>query len=301
MARLPALATLRQRWRALSTLQIGLLISVAVHAGLLTLRFAAPESFNRIFEDTPLEVVLVNAASTEAPAKAQVIAQRQLAGGGDSADPRERATSPLPPSATLAEGEAAQDMRRQLEALQEQQLQLLAQVRAELAKLSAPDPLRDQGDPRERAVAEQRKQLLQLLAQIEKRINAENARPKRRYVSPAAREGVHALYYDALRRRIEDTGTQNFPEAGGRKLYGELTMVVAIDAAGRVVEVEIVESSGNAALDRRAIGIVRKAAPFGNFSPAMRQQFDQLVFASRFRFTRDEALRATVQDAPRRP
>jgi protein TonB len=78
-------------------------------------------------------------------------------------------------------------------------------------------------------------------------------------------------------------------------------MVVAIDATGRVVEVEIVESSGSAALDKRAIGIVRKAAPFGNFSPAMRQQFDQLVFASRFRFTRDEALRATVQDAPRRP
>ena len=296
-----ALATLRQRWRSLSTLQVALLFSVAVHAGLLTLRFAAPESFNRIFEDTPLEVVLVNASSTEAPAKAQVIAQRQLAGGGDAADVRERATSPLPPSATLSEGEAAQDMKRQLEALQEQQLQLLAQVRAELAKLSAPDPLRDQGDPRERAVAEQRKQLLQLLAQIEKRINAENARPKRRYVSPAAREGVHALYYDALRRRIEDTGTQNFPEAGGRKLYGELTMVVAIDAAGRVVEVEIIESSGSAALDKRAIGIVRKAAPFGNFSPAMRQQFDQLVFASRFRFTRDEALRATVQDAPRRP
>ena len=301
MARPTALATLRQRWRSLSTLQVALLFSVAVHAGLLTLRFAAPESFNRIFEDTPLEVVLVNASSTEAPAKAQVIAQRQLAGGGDAADVRERATSPLPPAATLSEGEAAQDMKRQLEALQEQQLQLLAQVRAELAKLSAPDPLRDQGDPRERAVAEQRKQLLQLLAQIEKRINAENARPKRRYVSPAAREGVHALYYDALRRRIEDTGTQNFPEAGGRKLYGELTMVVAIDAAGRVVEVEIIESSGSAALDKRAIGIVRKAAPFGNFSPAMRQQFDQLVFASRFRFTRDEALRATVQDAPRRP
>src|SRR5574343_453640 len=99
MARPTALATLRQRWRSLSTLQVALLFSVAVHAGLLTLRFAAPESFNRIFEDTPLEGVLVNASSTEAPAKAQVIAQRQLAGGGDAADVRERATSPLPPSA----------------------------------------------------------------------------------------------------------------------------------------------------------------------------------------------------------
>ena len=45
-----------------------------------------------------------------------------------------------------------------------------------------------------------------------------------------------AITLQDLRRRIEERGTRNFPEANGRKLYGELTMNVTVDAAGRVVE-----------------------------------------------------------------
>ena len=76
---------------------------------------------------------------------------------------------------------------------------------------------------------EKRRQLVKLLAEIEKRINDENARPKRRYVSPATREEVYAIYYDALRRKVEDKGTENFPEQGGKKLYGELIMIVTVN------------------------------------------------------------------------
>ena len=80
--------------RRLSTLQIALGISVAVHAALLTVRFVDPEGFNRVFQDTPLEVILVNAKSNDRPDKAQAIAQASLAGGGDVE--KGRATSPLP-------------------------------------------------------------------------------------------------------------------------------------------------------------------------------------------------------------
>ena len=67
------------RWLArLTTLQIALLASVAVHAVLLTVRFVDPERFNRMFQDTPLEVILVNARSQEAPLSAQAIAQACL-------------------------------------------------------------------------------------------------------------------------------------------------------------------------------------------------------------------------------
>jgi len=47
--------------RNLSTLQLALGISVAVHAVLLTVRFVDPEAIERAFRDTPLEVILVNA------------------------------------------------------------------------------------------------------------------------------------------------------------------------------------------------------------------------------------------------
>jgi periplasmic protein TonB len=274
--------------RKLSTLQIALLISAGVHGALLAVRMVDPEGFNRVFQDTPLEVVLVNSRSSLAPDKAQVIAQAALAGGGEAE--RGRATSPLPPSALVEIGDSDETARKQIEQLQETQQQLLAQVRRELALLPAPDPKRDQGSPDDRAQEDKRRQLVQLLAEIEKRINDENARPKKRYISPAAREEVYALYYDGYRRKVEDRGTRNFPESNGKKLYGELIMNVTIDAVGRVIETEIVQPSKSKILDKRAIAIVRAAAPFGPFTPAMRRSADQLVVTSRFKFTRDEAL-----------
>ena len=282
--------------RKLSTLQLALLFSVGVHAALLGVRFVDPEGFNRVFQDTPLEVILVNSRSGEAPSVAAAIAQANLQGGGDAE--RGRATSPLPPAATIEMGDSNEDARRQVEQLMETQQQLLAQMRRELALLPPPDPQRDQGAPEERSLEEKRRRLVELLAEIEKRINEENARPKKRYISPATREEVYALYYDQLRRKIEERGTRNFPENQGRKLYGELTMNVTVDAEGRVIETEIVRPSSSGLLDRRAIAIVRAAAPFGPFNAAMRRRADQLVITSRFKFTRDEGLETTLSATP---
>ena len=106
------------------------------------------------------------------------------------------------------------------------------------------------------------------------------------------------MYYDQLRRKIEDRGTRNFPENQGKKLYGELTMNVTVDAAGRVVDTEVVRSSSSKVLDRRAVAIVNAAAPFGRFTDAMRRKADQLVITSRFRFTREENLETTLSATP---
>ena len=276
--------------RSFSTLQIALGVSIAVHAVLLTVRFVDPEGFNRIFQDTPLEVILVNAKTTEKPdpSKVQAIAQHTLAGGGDA--DKGRATTPLPASALTEMGDSPEDARRKIEALQQQQMMLLAQVRRQLAALPPPDPKQAANTPEAQANEEQRRQLFKLLAEIERRVNEQNARPKKRYISPATREEVYAVYYDQLRRKIEDKGTENFPTAAGRKLYGELTMILTVDRDGRVLDAEVVQTSGNATLDRRAMAIARSAAPFGRFSEAMRRQADQIVVVSRFKFTRDETL-----------
>ncbi|PTT83423.1 energy transducer TonB [Pelomonas sp. HMWF004] len=278
--------------RKLSTLQIALAFSLGVHAILLSLRVAAPEAFNRIFQDTPLEVVLVNTRSQEPPVKAAALAQANLAGGGNTEVGR--ATSPMPPARRSEVGEAVEVQRTQISQLQQQQQLLLTQVRRELALMPPPDPRRDKSDTNERALAEKRRQLVDLLAEIEKRVNEESARPRKRYVSPATREVVYALYYDSLRRRIEERGTRDFPQARGKKLYGELTMNIHVDQKGRVIETEIVASSGNTALDKRAVAIVQAASPFGNFSPDMRRGAEVLVITSRFRFTRDEGLETTL-------
>ncbi|HEX6019363.1 MAG TPA: TonB family protein [Burkholderiaceae bacterium] len=281
--------------KQLTTLHWALIVSLGAHGGLLAFRIADPARFERAFRDTPLEVILVNARSLEAPTKAQAIAQANLAGGGEAE--KGRATTPLPASATVELGDAPLESRRKVDQLVEQQHQLLAQVRRQVAMLPPPDPRRESGTPQEREQEERRRQLLKLLAEIEKRINDENARPKKRYISPATREEVYAAYYDHLRRKIEDRGTRDFPEYQGRKLYGELTMNVTVDAVGRVVEADIVYPSSSRVLDRRAVAIVYAASPFGPFTQAMRTQADQIVITSRFRFTREEGLATTPLSA----
>ncbi len=274
--------------RSFSTLQIALGASFAVHAVLLTVRFVDPEGFNRVFEDTPLEVILVNTKAHEKADKARAIAQTTLAGGGDAA--KGHATSPLPPSALTEMGDAAEDAQKKIDSMQEEQALLLARLKKTLAAIPPPDPKQPTSNPEAQAREEKRRQLVKLLAAIERRVNEENARPKKRYISPSTREEVYAMYYDGLRRKIEDRGTQHFPEVAGKKLYGELTMVVTVNFDGKVLDAEVAQTSGSLALDRRASTIARSAGPFGRFSDAMRRKADQIVVVSRFKFTRDETL-----------
>ncbi len=286
----------RPGWLAsLSTLQLALGVSVLLHAAVLSVRFIDPEGFNRVFQDTPLEVILVNARSNDRPDadKAQAIAQFALAGGGEAA--QGRATSPLPYSALSAIGNDFEEAQQKMDAMQEQQTQLLAQLRQQIAALPPPDPTAARPNAGQSAQDDRRRQLVKLLAEIEKRINEENARPKKRYISPATREAVYAVYYDAMRRKVEDKGTRNFPEQNGAKLYGDLTMIVTVNHDGRVLSTEIVQGSGSRVLDTRAEAIAHAAGPFGEFGPEMRKKADQIAVVSRFKFTREQTLETSVE------
>ena len=131
-----------------------------------------------------------------------------------------------------------------------------------------------------------RAQKLRAVAALEQRIQREAAYPRRRYLSPATRQPVYADYYDALKLRIEERGTRNYPMHDGQRIHGELTLSVTIDADGRIVETELVHGSGDAWLDKKAVEIAKSAAPFGPFSPAMRALADQIVVSPTFRFVR---------------
>ena len=53
--------------------------AMTVGTWVFSVRIVDPESFNRVFQDTPLEVILVNAKSSETPAQAQALWQRREA------------------------------------------------------------------------------------------------------------------------------------------------------------------------------------------------------------------------------
>ncbi|MEI6383066.1 MAG: TonB family protein [Betaproteobacteria bacterium] len=269
----------------ITILQWAFALSLAVHGGLLILRFAAPDRFDRLMQDLPLEIILINTLS-DVPknVKPQALAQVNLAGGGDHRDVR--AQSPLPNAPRNQMGkEQDSNLREQVVQMQKQQEKLLTQVKELLANMPVTQP-----EPNQPESKNQRQQFIQMLAEIEQRIQEQNAKPRKLYISPSTRAVIYAQYYDIMRKKIEDKGTLYFPEIDGKKLYGTLTMIITINSGGLVIAVEVAQSSGQPDLDRRAQAIATSAGPFGAFTSDMRKQIDQLALVTRFNFTRDGSL-----------
>lgn len=286
------------------TLSIAIAASVLLHGALLAVRFTAPDSFRFKPVDPGLEVILVNAKHDRAPLKADALAQANLDGGGNAESGRSK--SPLPDMQRSEDGDGLKAIQRRIEELEQQQ-RLLAQTnkkhhtKAPLIKDSSKPEVRQRSDGQD--VAESAREIMRREAEIDKRIEDENKRPKKTFISPSTREVGYAMYFDSVRQRIEKVGTLNFPQKDGRKLYGELTMSIAVFQDGNIYRtgnddgITIERSSGNPALDEAAKRIVRRAAPFGAFAKNMRSsdRDDVWVMTTRFKFTRDEALEAEMQ------
>jgi protein TonB len=242
-----------------------------------------------LLRDTGLEVILVNTESDEkAPAKPKAIAQTNLAGGGETTN--DRSTSPLIHSPITRFGQADNQVQQKIAEKEREQAELLTRTKQTLAKLNA-----SHNTSKDPAIERQRQQLINLMAQIEKRIQEENARPRKRYVSPSTQEVSYARYYDVIRRKIETKGTLDFPQSQGQKLYGSLIMVITIDTRGQVISAEVSQGSGNPLLDFHAKQIARNAAPYGPFNDAMRREMDQLALVTRFSFDHNNTLQTTLQ------
>lgn len=106
-----------------------------------------------------------------------------------------------------------------------------------------------------------------LEAQIAQKQQAYAKRPKILQITSAAtKKDKGAAYQDEWRKKIEYIGNINYPkEASARKIYGRLRLLVAIKKNGSLYSVKVLKSSGYPILDRAAIRIVHKAAPFKPF------------------------------------
>jgi len=271
------------------TLEIALAVSLLAHAGLLTLRFVPPRQVERLFREQPLALILVNSRDPARPELVQAIAQADLAAGGDADSGH--AGSPLAPAVETLGGDTPEQQAQRKAERQPDHTPLLARLALQPASLlTVPEPRADTTGPAEQERQRKRQELVRVLSEVERHVNSSSAGAHRHYISPATREAWYARYYGELRQRIEERGTADFPEVNGRKLYGELTMLITVEHDGRVLATEIVQGSGDAELDRQAQALVRGLS-FGPFDATMRQHADQVVVASRFNFTREQTLR----------
>jgi protein TonB len=104
-------------------------------------------------------------------------------------------------------------------------------------------------------------------------------------VTPNTRISEVAVYLDAWKRRIEQVGTVNFPNAARRsKLSGNPVVEVVLASSGGLVRADVRRSSGYGELDRAAMDILKLATPFEAFPEDLAAKYDVLRFAYEWRF-----------------
>lgn len=248
---------------------VALTVSLALHGIALSTQFIQVNP--RLFEDLtpPMEVVLVNAKTAEAPLNPDVLAQVNLAGGGN-VDEERKAKSPLPFKAqpTEASVEAAAARVRQLE---EQARQLLTQIKSDTAVASA-----EQAAPRKEVdsadLMAQAAEVAKLQAQISRNWDEYQKRPRRDFVGANAKSYAYARYVEDWVAKVERIGNLNYPEEARRRgIYGSLRLTVFLYADGTVESIVIDKPSGSKVLDQAAIDIVRLGAPYASFPREMRE------------------------------
>jgi protein TonB len=267
-------------------------ISIAIHAVVLTIRFA-PIVLKDLGRAQPIEVALVNAKTKEKPAKADVLAQANLDGGGNT-DKDRRAKSPLP---VLPKDSAQNEITvatQKVEELERKAQELLTALKSKPAVPVAPQPAEAQDKPDLPSSTEMMQRTLEAMrleAQIAKDMDAYQKRPKRRFVGARAEEYRFARYVEDWRLKVERVGNLNYPEAArARKLYGSLLLTVSIRADGSVETVEVSRSSGHRILDAAAVKIVEMAAPYAAFPPDVRRDTDILHITRTWTFTKGDEL-----------
>jgi protein TonB len=268
--------------------------SILLHAFVLALKFS-PFDLSALDRNGPLlEVALVNAKSKAKPTKAEILAQANLDGGGNT-DADRRAKTPLP---VLPREHVHRELgvaTQKVEQLETRTRELMTQLRAAPAVPPPVSKATDAPDPAElpssTELMQRTLEALRLEAQIAKEMEAYEKRPKRRFIGARAAEYRFARYVEDWRLKVERVGNLNYPEAArARKLYGSLLLTVGIRADGRLESIAVDRSSGQKILDLAATRIVRMASPYAPFPPDIKRDTDILYITRTWTFAPGDSL-----------
>ena len=279
------------------TLMLTVIVSVLVHATLLATHFTLPDSSSRSAAPAPIEVVLVNARTLQAPLNADVRAQSNLDGGGNT-DAKVRAKTPLPQSPTGADvPDPAAAARARVAELEAETQRVMARIKSAVPIDSrdttpGPQPVpqsQPAATPSSADLASRSLEMARLRAELSKEFSAYQERPRKHFVGARAQEDRFARYVEDWRGKIERVGNLNYPdEARRQRLYGTLVLTVSVRRDGSVDSIEVNRSSGFRLLDQAAIRIVELAAPFSRFPPDIAKDTDILAITRTWSFTTGE-------------
>jgi protein TonB len=264
--------------------------SVLLHGVVLSIHFQLPDG-KRLAAMAPLEVVIVNSKSRSHPTQAQVLAQADLDGGGNT-DEKRRAMSPLPTLSENLPGDATREAQRRVQELEAQQRQLLTQIAPQpvpAASVAARPPMEAQREARGVELRDSSLAMVRSLeAQVARQIDEYNQRPKKTFIGARATEFRFAQYVEDWRLKIERIGTLNYPDGARGRIYGSLRLSVSINADGTLNRLDMERSSGQPILDQAAEKIVKMAAPYARFPDNIRRDTDILVITRTWNFAQGD-------------
>ena len=271
-------------------------ISLTLHGLLLLIQFRLPDS--KPVRDKGLEVVLVNTRHAKAPDKPDVLAQANVDGGGNT-EQNVRPSTPLPPQPTRRDGDALIEAKRRTPEPVRDQKQVITREKAP-AKIAAAPKKVEQPVPKPEPppqvsgldLLDSAAAIAHLEGKIDRDLQELAKRPRRKFLSPSAKEYGFALYEDSWKQKVERVGTLNYPDAARGKLYGSLLLSVSIRADGAVEKVGVQRSSGHKVLDDAAVRIVKMAAPYAPFPPDIRKDYDIIEITRTWKFERSDRVRA---------
>jgi len=276
------------RWFAAprqNALRWGVALSLLTHA--VVLAWEPPIKTPPASRPPSLDVVLVNTFSDQAPMVAQLVAQQNLEGGGQT-DDRRIASNPMPRVGIEDEDISLQELTEQRQQLEAQQDQLLRQLRSVWVTRLAQTPGQSEQDAPQAGADEVDQQSLEQNARIAAtldQIERYNQRPRKYYEAPSAIASPFAGYVDAWRVRIEDTGSKHYPSGGDQPPRGDLQATVTIAANGALLDITIDRPSADARLNQALRRILELAQPFPPFPDHLAKEIDQLVITRTWRFT----------------
>lgn len=242
-------------------------------------------------DESSIEVTLAQYRSQIQPDDADFIAQENQTGSGS----QDEATVPSSPfisdlnDADINEVRPAPEAQVLNETPEQPNLTALSSINAEQAVAQQ----RDMPEQEEKqALSEQSssEEISLAIASLQAQLDLQQqafARQPRKYTlsSASARKSHEASYLDSWRRRVEAVGNINYPiKARQQQVYGNVRMLISLNASGQISETRIIQSSGESLLDQAAVDIVNLAAPFEPFPEELKAEADILEIVRTFRF-----------------
>lgn len=213
-----------------------------------------------------LDVILVQKQTVESPDDPDYLAQVSQTGGGTSIEqvrPKAPLSSPIPKPTP---GEAPMPVQRSVPVPTEQTpTEVLTRDESAIRVQQQPEQVRKETEetPTAEELIERSMEIARLEAEIGRELEAYAKRPRRKYISANTREFLYATYMQAWVAKVERIGNLNYPaEARRNSLVGSLVLTVAINRAGEIASIEVVEPSGHRVLDDAAIRIVEMGSPY---------------------------------------